>query len=183
MLHFHLFHIALTLDEIYGSFILSFDWFTLLALYFWGGGGVFWLHPFSCLNYSLPLVVRLHTDTTPDCQLAFFFWVLRVVVGKILRCITMVIIVRFTCWHILTIVICQWHVLSYGSTNCVFSCLSVDGLLCLGQTSKLLLNFSCYVGLKFFFIRRVQLCGFVCRTQFLCSPPSASQLSSVSESA
>ena len=31
-------------------------------------------------------------------------------------------------WHNLTIVTCQWYVLSYGSNNCVFSCYLVDGL-------------------------------------------------------
>ena len=31
-------------------------------------------------------------------------------------------------WHTLTIVICQWYVLSWGLTNCVFSCFLVDWL-------------------------------------------------------
>ena len=50
-------------------------------------------------------------------------------------------------WHILTIVICQWYVLSLGSTKCVLSCFPVDGLS-LNQTSKLLRYFSVYVELK-----------------------------------
>ena len=41
--------------------------------------------------------------------------------------------------------------------NCVFSCFLVDGLLSLGQTSKLLHSFSVYVELKLFFLRRTQL--------------------------
>ena len=36
-------------------------------------------------------------------------------------------------WHNLTIVTCQWYVLSYGSNNCVFSCYLVEGLRVLAK--------------------------------------------------
>ena len=89
-------------------------------------------------------------------------------------------------WHTLTIVIYQWHVILLGSTNCVFSCLPVDGLpRSHGQTSELLhifhvtsnSNFSGYVELKLFLLRRTQLflirrvllSGVVRQTQFFYS--------------
>ena len=48
----------------------------------------------------------------------------------------------------------------------MFACLPVDGLPCLGQTSELLHNFSCYFELKLFLICQVLFCGIVCQTQF-----------------
>ena len=74
------------------------------------GGGVYFGLPICLFCWSVPLVVGLHADTTPDCgSPVFLFWVLRVVVGKMLECVTVVIVVRFTCCVLWIYVITHPH--------------------------------------------------------------------------